>query len=161
QAAATIKEGLHHLGAGGAQFFVAADIEGDPGPQTDGRNFLTCGRDRLFQDRPWGKALAERWKCRRRREASDRADECAARQMIHGYHMTCLTVVANGRCRCRGGQTASAPSRHRHYVGRYVAPSGQLAHAARTSAPWPALSPAPSPGFSPPSSGSCRHPTRP
>jgi hypothetical protein len=38
--------------------------------------------------------------------------------MIHGYHMTCLTVVANGRCHCRGGQTASAPSRHRHYVGR-------------------------------------------
>ena len=52
QAAATIEEGLHHLGARGAQLFVTADIEGDPGPQAYGGNLLARGRDGLFQDRP-------------------------------------------------------------------------------------------------------------
>ena len=102
QAPATIEEGLHHLGAGGAQLFVAADIEGDPGPQADGGNLLTRGRDRLFQDGPRGRALGEGRQCRRRPETGDRADECTARQMTHGSPMTCPTVAANGRYRCCG-----------------------------------------------------------
>ena len=131
QRAATIEEGLHHLGAGGAQLFVAADIEGDPGAQADGGNLLTRGRDRLFQDRPgagpWPSAGSAAVVARLATEPN----ECAARQMIHGdHHEHVQRFAANGRCRCRGGPTASAPRAIATISRPLVAPSGQLAHAA-------------------------------
>src|SRR5262245_8242867 len=93
QAPAPIEKGLHYLGAGGAEIFVTADIEGDPGSQADDRNLLTAGRDRLFQVGSGGRSLPKRWKRRRRPETSNRPDERTARQMTHGYHMACLTVA--------------------------------------------------------------------